>query len=921
MPSLPGLVARLRSLWRGLRRRGDVEAEMAEEFHHHLALRTEDLVRRGLPPDVAARRARIEFGHIDSHKEDARASRGLTLFDQLGLSWLDIKLGLRMFTKYPGLSLTAVVGMSVAIAIGGGAFGFTTAMMDPTLPLDDGDRVVSLQNADAREPGNPDRQSLHDFVRWRDGLRSVRDLSAFTSDRRNLIIPGRNVELIRIAEMTASGFRVARVPPVLGRPLLEEDESNGAPTVVVIGYREWRRRFGGDPNIVGRPLRLGNTVHTVVGVMPEGFRFPVNHQFWVPLRLNPAEYQPGGGPSIFVFGRLADGVTLDQAQAELTTVGLGMAAAYPQTHRYLRPQVQPYAYPFIGIDTPSRAWLLHAFQVAISLLLVVVSVNVAILVYARTATRAGEIAVRSALGASRTRVVTQLFVEALVLSATAAVVGLTAAGVGLAKIQEFLQRATGDELPFWWRFGLSPGLITYVLGLAILGGVIVGVLPALKATGRRVQVGLQQLSSHGSRMQLGGMWTALIVVQVAVAVAVLPFAAYIAGQSVRRGTAEPGYPAEEFLRAALSMEREEAPPAPEAAAYERVFEARFRDRAAELLRRLQAEPAISGATFASDFPGGGTYGRIEVEGVGKRIDTASGMAIARESMGRSALIDRVDVDLFTVFDVPILAGRGFDDADRREGATAVIVSRVFAERILGGGDVLGRRVRVANGSGPDGGTVGAGPWLDVVGVVPDFTIQPDFDPPDPKLYQPLAIGQSPTVVTLALRIRSRPASAFVGRFRDLAAAVDPALQLHDLRSAADVQRDAQQSLLALALMIVAVTVSVLLLSAAGIYAMMSFTVARRRREIGIRAALGADPRRLLGSIFARAGAQLGAGALGGLILAAAVGRAMGGGPLAGKGVLLLPVVAALMVLIGLLAALGPARRGLAVQPTEALREE
>lgn len=167
----------------------------------------------------------------------------------------------------------------------------------------------------ARNPSLPNRRSLHDFLMWRDELKSVRDLSAFMSDQRNLIIPGRGVELVPIAQMTASGFRVARVPPVLGRPLLEEDEREGAPPVVVIAYEEWEGRFDGDPGIVGRPVRLGSEVHVVVGVMPEGFRFPVNHHFWVPLRLDPTDYERGGGPAILMFGRLADGVTLDQAQA------------------------------------------------------------------------------------------------------------------------------------------------------------------------------------------------------------------------------------------------------------------------------------------------------------------------------------------------------------------------------------------------------------------------------------------------------------------------------------------------------------------------------------------------------------------------------------------------------------------------------
>ena len=897
---IAGFIARVRSLWRGLRWRSDVEAEMTEEFRLHLELRTEDLIRQGLRPEEAAHRARIEFGHIRSHREDARDARGLRLFDLISFSWLDVKLGLRMVAKYPGLSLVAVIGMSVAIAIGAGAFGVISSMLDPTLPLPEGERVVAIQNTNIRT-GGQDRRSLHDFLLWRAHLQSVHDLSAYMSARRNLVIPGRGVELVRVAQMTASGFRVARVAPVLGRPLLDEDEHERAPPVVVIAYEEWQRHFDGDPAIVGRPVRFGDAVHTVVGVMPEGFRFPVNHRYWVPLRLNPADFEPGGDPSISMFGRLSGGLTLDQAQAELTAMGLRMAATHPRTHENLRPQVLPYAHPYFDIDSPRIALFWHAVRLAIGLLLVVVAANVAILVYARTATRMGEIAVRTALGASRGRVVAQLFAEALVLSGIATVLGLTVAGAALTKIQNFAV-ASGADFPFWWSLGLSPGLVAYVVGLALVAGVIAGVLPALKATGRRVQAGLQQLSSRGSHMQLGRTWTGLIVTQVALAVAVLPIAIHLAAKAVGRGMMEPGYRPEQFLRASLSMEREESVPDAEAAD-------RFRSRTAELLRRLEAEPAVAGVAFASHFPGGGDRDRIEVEDAG-----------TTDAVGGWVWTNRVDADLFAVFDVPILSGRGFGEVDAREGSSAVIVDRVLVEQVFGGGNVLGRRVRLVPAtSAADTGSVEAGPWLEIVGVVPDFTIP--FDGPKAMLYQPVALPQLSTVVSLAIRVRAEPASTFAGRLRNIAAEVDPDLQLHGLRSAADAQRQSQQFLRYLALGIVTATLSVLLLSAAGIYAMMSFTVARRRREIGIRSALGADPRHILSSIFARAASQLGAGVLGGLVLATAVGRAAGVVLLSGSGVVLLSIVTALMLAIGLLAALGPARQGLRIQPTEALKEE
>ena len=508
----------------------------------------------------------------------------------------------------------------------------------------------------------------------------------------------------------------------------------------------------------------------------------------------------------------------------------------------------PYTYQFSDMDDPSNVLGLRLMQLLVILLLVVVCVNVAILVYARTAARYGEIAVRSALGASRGRIVGQLFMEALVLSMAAAAAGLALLTIAFRQLDAALSQFAG-QLPFWLTFGLSSSAVSYALALMVLAAAIVGVVPALQVTGRRMQVRLQTLSSGaGAGMQLGKTWTVLIVAQVAFAVALLPAAIFNAWDAVRVGLADPGGAAREFLTAQLVVDRATSSAA----------------AAGELLRRLKTEPGVSAVTSAMAVPGEEPTVWIEVEGVAMPAQSeseASGFAVRSGTFGHEARFNRVDADFFDAFDVPALMGRAFDAADGRAGGHAVIVNRSFAQRIVAGGNVLGRRVRYVGRSGdarPE--HVELGRWYEIVGVVGDFPAKvTEFGVVDAKLYHVITPGQvSP--VTLAIRAQGDGQQTIAGRLREIAAAVDPNLQLRSVLTMDEILRKEQGVTRLVAAALAVVTLSVVLLSAAGIYSMMSFTVTQRRREIGIRAALGANPHRILASIFSRALGQLAVGA-------------------------------------------------------------
>ena len=818
-----------------------------------------------------------------------------------GFSWLDFRLGLRMLVKYPALTLVGGLGLAVSIAISVGFFAFMSAHIYPVLPLDEGERIVALENRDV-EIDNEERQSLHDFVVWRDELRRVNDLGAFRTVEHNLITDDAPPDALAVAEMTAAGFRVARVPPLLGRHLVDADERADAPPVAVIGHGIWQRRFGADSAIIGRTIRLGGTLHTVVGVMPEGFAFPQNHELWIPFRADPAAYLRREGPGIFIFGRLAPGVTMEQAQAELAVIGRRTAAASPETHAKLRPMVMPYTHSLTDVQGVTT-WMAVQMQLMMSLLLVVVALNVAVLIYARTATRQGEIAVRTALGASRRRIVGQLFVEALIFSLGAAVVGLGLAQVGLRLGNAILEEEMGA--PFWANYSLRPATVLFTIAIAVIAAVIVGVLPALQATGRRVQVSLRQLGG-GTGIQLGKTWTVLIVAQVAIAVAALPAAVNMGWSEIRSATTRPTYRAEEFLVAEIQAER-----SAEAGAATGTRPVPFGERLTELLRLVNAEPEVAGATYTARLPG--RDGRVEVEGVPPPPESPSGHRIAPQGVGSR---------YFELYGARVLTGRGFEARDVGAEATAVIVNQAFVRRVLGGGDALGRRVRHA---APPRTTQGEVPapsrWFEIVGVVEDLQ-ENRFDPDlvRPALYYPVAPSQLGSMV-LEVRLRGTTPADFAPRLRALGVAVDPTLRLGTTFSRADFERQAQLAVQLVALVIGLVLLSVFLLSAAGVYALTSFTVTRRRREIGIRCALGGHPRQVLRSIFGRVARQIALGLVVGIVAAAALDRITGGELMGGRAGILLPVFGVMMTVVALLAALGPARRGLRIEPTEALRAD
>ena len=850
-------------------------------------------------------RERLRHAHGDAKREPAR--RGPPNGGKgSGFSWLDVKLGLRMLGKSPGVSVVGVIGLAVGIGISTGFFSFLHSHMYPTLPLPDGDRIVALENRDV-EIDNENQRSTHDFVIWRDELESVVDVSAFRTVTRNVSVDGGAPEPVSIAEMTASGFRVAGVAPVLGRTLQEADEHVASQAVVVIGFDVWQDRFAADPGVLGREVRLGNTLYTVVGVMPEGFGFPFHDSFWTPLRIDARQFERGQGPEIYTFARLAPGRSRAEAQAELTVIGRRMAAEFPETNEHLRPSVMTYTYPLLDIQDIDLLEV-GTFLFMVSLILVVVAVNVGVLTWARTAMRRGEIAVRSALGASRRRIVGQLFIEALVLTGIAALVGLALAEFGLRLGDSIMWEETGG-VPFWVDYGLSLPTVLYVVALAMMSALIIGVVPALQATGRGLQSVLRPLSG-GTGPRLGRLWTVLIVAQVAIGVAGLPAVVTVGWSEIRNALTAPVVAADEFVLASVAVD-DQRDPDETAEAWRTQLVERYDAFREQFMARLGEEPAVRDITFAMAIPGRERQAMIEVEGAPPPADA---------TMGHPVRSGRVDTRFFDVLGAPVAAGRNFDSGDAAAQTHVVIVNRRFVDGLLGGAGALGRRIRYV-GAGSEGEPPEGQPalWYEIVGVVDDLH-ENRFDPQlvTPTIYHPLTPAQAYGAL-LILHVPGEK-TELARRLQSITRNLDPGFRLW-LRSYADMDRQATLAVRLVALATGLTILAVLLLAAAGIYALMSFTVTQRRKEIGIRSALGAHPRLLIAGVFARAFGQIALGVLVGAIIAGLGEFAMDGEFMGGNGAVLLPAVAVMMASVGLIATLGPARRGLRIHPTEALRDQ
>jgi predicted permease len=888
--------------------RDGIIGDLDEVYHARLTRAGAGAARVWYAGQVLAISARFATERLG----DALSSRGFSI-------GLDLKIGLRMLVKYPMLTLVGGIAITVATAIGVGASEFVRDMLAPRLPLDDGDRIVRLYQIDS-EAGGSVPASLYDLEVWRGSVSSLQDLGAYTTMEQGLLSDRGEAGTVSLARISASAFRLTRVPPRMGRFLIEADERPEAPHVVVLGYDAWQTLLGGDPDPVGRMVQLGGTPTTVVGVMPEGYGFPQMQNAWVPLRVDLADLQPGSAPRVALFARLAPGATLKSAQSELDIVGHRAAADFPEVYGRLSPRLVEFAR---RVTDGQLALILSGVRLLFMFLLVVACANVATLVFARTVMREGEIAVRTSLGATRRRIALQLFAEALVLVMGGTLMGMLVARLALGDISRlFFTIQQAPQPPFWWNDALSPTTVVYAMVLAVVGAVMIGVVPALKATGGAVQPRLGRLpAGGGGGLRFGGMWTVVIVLQVALSVAFLPLAVSQAGRaSCGRlescGDFGTGFSADEYVTAQLGRDPVVPPRTPEEQAE---FVERSRQLFEEVRGRIADDPAMRGVALASGLSAmNHIVGPFEFVG-------GSGPSVAA-----SARILLVDPSYLDLMGATAVAGQSLGPADFTPESRSVVVNEAFVEYALGGRNPVGGQLRFPEREGeasivqlPAPGTS-----VEVVGVVRNPAIDAFGPGTHPVIYAPLdlapvnprAVGLMgmPQAPVTQLFVRLRPdTDPLASRLYGIVAAVDPTLRLSEVGTAAEAWAPVHMGGRVAAWIFMAVAAIVLMLSVAGIYALMSFTVSRRTREIAIRTAVGAGRGQIVSIVFGRAVLQLLAGvALGSLIAVPILWDGV-----VDQGPRSLVIVSTLLLGGGLAACLVPVRRALAIEPAAAMKSE
>ncbi|HEV2423858.1 MAG TPA: ABC transporter permease [Terriglobia bacterium] len=868
-------------------RRGRLHRELDEEIRHHLEMKAQSGVEQGLLPDEARFAAEREFGNSLLLREQGREAWGWLWLDRLGQ---DLRYSWRQLRRSPGFAVIAILTMALGIGANAVIFSAVNAVILHPLPFRDADGILTLWVSTGQGVvySGPAAVCGPDYAEWSRQTRLFASVSGFAPLPANFTGRGTPERLIG-AEITSGLFPLLGVGPAFGRNFSASDQQSANARVILLSDRLWRSRFAADRGVVGQSVKLDGQFFTVAGVMPPGFGFPNESDFWTPLVLGSDCHNEG----MRVLVRLQAGVPLEQARSE---VGVLSAALDRKDGRPKQPVVtlMPLSYEIAGdFRTP-----LLVLLGAVGLVLLIACVNVANLLVARSATRQREIAIRSALGAGRARVVRQMITESTLLGVLGGALGLLLAYGGyplIASAASHLPHGLGSPTGAARiaAAGIDGWVIGFTLGLSLLTGLLFGLAPALRASRPDVAGGMKQRASD-SGTQRGRFQDLLVAGEVALALVILVGAGLLIRSFLALVNVDPGFAPANVLTMNLQLPESRYQTPAEMIAFER-----------QALDRLSALPGSRATGAILGLPLGSIYirGDITVEGAPPTAPGAPPIEPGKHVVGG---------DYFRAAGIALRSGRYFTDQDNRSSRHVMIVSESLARRLWPRGQAVGKRV--------DAGFSNAG-WCTVVGVVGDVKQRGLDKSASLAIYLPYEQLPVP-YLTLILRTSSDPLSA-VPAARHAIESVDPELPLYDVASMEQLIYNSVSEPRFNTTLLAIFAGLALVLATVGIYGVMSYTVTQRTHEIGIRMALGARSGDVLRSVIAQGALRAGAGIVLGLTGALFLTRFLrtllfGVHPM---DPMTFAAVAALLAGVALLASYIPARRAMRIDPLAALRCE
>lgn len=874
----------LRYRLRAILRRGVLDRDLDDELRFHIEREAEKHVAQGLTRDEASRRARTKFGGREQIKEECRDVGRVNLIED---AWKDLRHGARGLRRSPGFAATMVLILALGIGAATAIFSVAYGVLLRSLPYEDPTQLVQLYTTDLayeeRWPLSPPQ-----FMSLREQTRTFTDIAVYTNSRPPLTGRG-EARWLDGAQVSAGFFEVMGAEPMLGRTFVEDENRSGSDDVVMISHALWQELGGESADVLGQTLTLYERPRVIVGVMPAGFDFPYNSDVWLPLgydeTFSATSVKGRLNFSFPVVGRLGDGVAPGDAQRELNLVADRIAEQFPREHN-TRFTIDPLREVLVS----SARTPLLLLVAAVGLLLLIACANVAGLLLARAAGRQEELAVRAAIGAGRGRLVRQLLTESLLIGAVGGALGLLLTMWAT----RLIVAAPPEGLPRLDAIRVDGAVLAFGLGVTLLTTLLVGLVPALQATGAAVASGLRE----GGRGRTGvrssvHMRAGLVVAELALAVVLLSGAGLLMHSFVRMISTDPGFQTERVLTFQIGLPS-----------------TRYGDDDAQrsyyedLLARIATLPGVesTGAVHRLPILQGGFYTHLMVEG-----DEPANPRDAPLVRYRS-----VSPGYFETMGIPVLRGRGITEQDRDGALRVVVINETAARDLFGGEDPVGQRFRTSQMAG----------FLTVVGITRDVPEDQPTHPPEPQIFW--AFDQDPwSYMNVVVRSHGADPLTLAPVIRHTLRQVDADVLGRDFQTLERIVADSVTSERFLTALLVLFASAALLLASIGVFGLLSFTVAERTREIGVRIALGAMRREIMTLVLRDALKLAAAGLAIGLTGALLIGRLLEGllYEVSPADPATIGTMTALLLLVALLASWLPARRAARVDPMTVLRHE